>query len=179
MSGPPSLDFGGEATPALERVGARDCFGRELFVLALQDFASLSGAELPASRFACVVACDADAVRRESLLAFARGLIERGAVIVSAWGAGCDDLAQAVEEAAARAGAFDSPERSIAATVHAGERLDEALDYLFRDALPAPAWEADCRAAVAISVGHPEWIARMRAWLAGTGEAETDGGIPA
>jgi len=178
MSGPPSLDFGGVPAPALERVGARDCFGRELFVLGLQDLASLSGAELPASPFACVVACDVEGVRRESLLAFARGLIERGAVIVSAWGAGCDDLAEAVEEAAARSGAFASPERSIAATVHAGERLDEALDFLFRDALPAPAWEAECRAAVAISVGHPEWIARMRAWLAGTGEAETGGGVP-
>ncbi len=169
MSGPPSFDFGPAGT-SLERVGAADCFGRELFVLGLPSLASLSAVELPASRFACVVACDVEGVRRETLLAFARVLISRGAVIVSSWGAGCGELAEAVEEAAAGVGAFDSPDRAIAATVHAGERLDEALDFLFRDALPAPAWDAECRAAVAIAVGHPEWASRMRAWLGAAAE---------
>lgn len=158
------------AVSQLARVGSRDGFGREVFVLSVSGVVSVPLLKLPSPRFACLVACDASALSGPDLLTFGKQLLGQGAVYVCAWGPGCEDFEDAVDEAAVDADLSRETEQPVIMTTsHADETLGEALEFLFRSACPDEAYADSCRSAVAIAVGNRSWAEEMQEWLRANG----------
>jgi hypothetical protein len=153
---------------------------RELYVLELSSFgAAPPRISLPSPHYACLVACDAEAVPAARLLRLCRALLNGGAVYVCTWGPGCERLRDLFCGAARGL----SPERadSLTATWHATESLDAALWYWVNLTSPAERYAESCRSALAVCVGIPAWSKRIRKALADLGEldARVAGAAPA
>jgi hypothetical protein len=148
------------------RTGATDSLGREAFVVSLPAVASVGPFALPSTRFACLVACDSRMVDASDLLAFGRSLIEQGAAYVCAWGPGCRELEDAVDQASVELDMERGHETPVVmTTAHPDDTLEEALEFLSKSALPDRAYAGECRASVGITVGNLEWSAQIEKWF--------------
>lgn len=158
-----------EGTSQLQRIGQSQAAGRELFSLALPDFASLPEAlHLPSAHFIAFLAADAAGIDQSALAEFSRKLLRAGCVYFCAWGRDCERVHDVFDSECA------AVEPVIMTTWHAQESLDEALWFFVSGALPDDGYEKTTRSAVAITIGRPEWDEKIQRRLADTSSLAKD-----
>ena len=80
--------------------------------------------------------------------------LEQGLAAVAAWGAGCQDVETAFDEAIVGDGPkVETIENVILTTSHAEESLREALEFFLDVFFPATRYEERCRAWVIFAIG--------------------------
>jgi len=80
--------------------------------------------------------------------------LEQGLAAVAAWGAGCEDVETAFDEAIVGDGSkVETIEDVILTTSHAEESLREALEFFLDAFVPATSYEKRCRAWVVFAIG--------------------------
>lgn len=80
--------------------------------------------------------------------------LEQGLATVAAWGAGCQDLETAFDEAIVGDGSrVETVENVILTTSHAKQSLREALEFFLDVLFPATGYEERCRAWVIFAIG--------------------------
>jgi hypothetical protein len=147
-------------------IGATDGLGREVFVLSLPAVTSTPFLKLSSPQFACLVACDSTALDGPQLVALGRWLINQGASYVCAWGPGCQDMEDAVDQAAVEIEMENGAERPVVMTTsHPDDSLEEALEFLSRCAWPDEDYLSKTASTVAIAIGNAAWAQEMRSWL--------------
>jgi hypothetical protein len=152
---------------------ALDSLGRQSFVVDLPDLATLPRLNVPSPRFACLVAFDSVSAGAAELLAFGRSLIQQGAAYVCAWGPGCTQFEDAVDQAGVELDIERGKETSVVmTTAHPDDTLEEALEFLSFSAFPADEYANECRTTLGIAIGNREWSARMMKWFTRGRETE-------
>ena len=142
--------------PTIELVGHDDATGRDLFVLSLRNAADLPP-KLPLSprRFVCLVAWDARDVSNDEMSALARGLLDAGAVYISAWGPNSSRVHDVID-------LYIVATMGPSATWHDNEPLADTLGFVLVCAYPDDAYADECRATLGIAIGSAEWAAEVR-----------------
>lgn len=121
--------------------------------------------DVPETPFVLFVAADVSADGDEGLRAFARRLLDRGAVAVATWGPGCERLHDA----------FDAENRDledsglVMTTWHANEPLAEALSFAATYLVPDEHFVA-VTAFCAVVAGDRELAERVRVLLIRPGD---------
>jgi hypothetical protein len=147
-------------------IGATDGLGREVFVLSLPAVSSTASLKLSSPHFACLVACDCTALDGAQLITFGKWLINQGASYVCAWGMRCQDMEDAVDQAAVEIEIESGAERPVVMTTsHPDDSLDEALEFLSKSAWPDEDYLSKTSSTVAIAIGNAAWAEEMRTWL--------------
>ena len=140
--------------------GFDDVTERALFSLSVSS-ADLIPAEfeLGSRHFACFLAWDARECSVELVSAVAAGLLRAGASYFVCWGPDCERVHDIIDEVSSNPlGVFGIPDEAcIMTTWHDSEPFDEALWFFLTTAWPDEHYFDSTRAAVAISVGSPEW----------------------
>jgi hypothetical protein len=143
-----------------------DGFERSFYVETLRSLEDWpSHWQVPSRHFVFFLAADTSTVSDDALAAFARQVLNQGAVYVCAWGPDSQrvenvfDLARSDEE---------TDETTVITTSHAAESLQDALFYFTSCAFPATAFERTCSTWVAAVLGNEQWAAAIRRYLSET-----------
>jgi hypothetical protein len=138
-------------------VGRSEVAGRDLFAMALPDFASMPDSlSLASGHFVAFLAADAAGVDVTILREFSLGLLRAGCVYLCAWGADCERVHDVFD------GECLEVEPVIMTTWHTDESLDEALWFFVSSAFPDREYCDTTRSGLAISVGRPAWDEHIR-----------------
>jgi hypothetical protein len=141
---------------------------RRLFSLALPSAGRIpSDLDLQSRNFVCLLAWDARHVSADSVSAFVTPLLRGGASYLVCWGPGCERVHDVIDQMVSRPGNdFGVPNEScIMTTWHDSEPLDEAIWFFLVSAWPDDHYVESTRAALAISVGSPEWASAISSAL--------------
>ncbi len=146
-----------------------DAAERDLYFTAAAGIATAPIAFPWSSRhFVVLLAMDATAASEDTLAAYCESLVLRGCSYLCAWGPGCERVHDI----------FDSQcfhtESVIMSTWHADEPLDDTLWFFLRTTWTDHAYFDSTRAAIAISVGSPEWASHIERRLADISSLEHD-----
>jgi hypothetical protein len=147
----------------VERVGHHELFNRDLFVLEVADSGDIPEVlALPCPYFACLLVWDARHVSDETIESVAYKLLRAGCVYICCWGPDCSRVHIYFDIADLDL----HPDGTWAiSTWHENEPLSEALFFLLQCTGPNDVFFKDCRAAIGITVGKPEWAAEVLAAL--------------
>lgn len=145
---------------ALRSFGADPLTGRLLYSLPIGKPDELPAElGLPSPHFVCLIAWDSTDATVDEVSDLASSLLANGASYVCAWGPGCErvhDIFDEVDvERTLEAGS--SSDDCVMTTWHAKEQLSEALWFFLTCTTPAETYESTTRAALAITIGSPEW----------------------
>jgi hypothetical protein len=119
---------------------------------------------LPTPHFALFLACDTSGLSDDAMARFAEKSVRAGAVYACCWGPGCEGFEETFDEAGL-ALALPTETDILMTTSHRDESLESALWFAVANAWPTPSFEASCGSLLAISVGSPEWAARIQRGL--------------
>lgn len=133
-------------------------FHRQLFLSEGADFAA--EITVPDAPFALLVAADARSASDLELRAFARRLLQSGAITVATWGPDCERLHDAFDDE--REG-FAPPDSVVMTSWHDGEPVEEALWFAITSAPAEPLEPPDRFCAVV--VGNADWSSYIRTRL--------------
>lgn len=145
---------------SLEHIGREPSSSHELYLVN-----AASPDEVPRSfnvagpSFVCLLAWDADASSRESIVALAHRLIHAGCAYICCWGAACSLVHDIFDLVSIERGS-DAP--LIMSTWHESESLDDALWFALFTAFPDDALSERCRSVVAVAIGSPSRADQIR-----------------
>ncbi len=147
----------------LEHLGREETSERNLLLIDA-DRADDIPLELPdTDRFVCLLAWDASGEGDDTVRDLARRLLEAGCVYVCCWGPDCSRVHDLFDEADVER-APDGP--FAMSTWHEKESLAETLWFMLFNTYPDAAFFDECRSAVGISVGSPDWANEIRTAMA-------------
>lgn len=143
-----------------------DCHGRRV-VSATADSLESVAAQLRDidGYFVLVLAADTTTQSHAELLSSAEGLIRCGASYVCCWGPDCHRLHDCFDEADFSLNGESTDQRLLMTTWHDDEPLNETLWFALNATVPAPAYLADTRSVVAVSVARPDWADEIYEYL--------------
>ena len=134
----------------VHHIARSETFERELFSLALPDFASMPDSiALPTHHFIAFLAVDAVGVDSAVLAEFSRRLLRCGCVSFCAWGLDCERVHDVFD------GECFDLEPVIMTTWHTEDSLDEALWFFVSSAFPDDGYCDTSGSNLAISIGRP------------------------
>jgi hypothetical protein len=119
--------------------------------------------ELPAANFVCLLAWDARGVSADAVFALVEPLLRAGASYFVCWGPDCERVHDIIDEIVSYPeNDVRVPDDScIMTTWHTSEPLTEALSFFLERSWPDEHYIDTTRAALAVSVGSPEWAAEI------------------
>lgn len=137
--------------------------GRQLLSLDVATPSALSGLELPAANFACLLAWDARDASADAVDAFVRPLLRAGASYFVCWGPDCERVHDIIDEMLADPDDdFGVPaDACIMTSWHASETLRSALWFFLATCWPDDHYRDATRTALAVSVGSHAWAAEI------------------
>jgi hypothetical protein len=135
--------------------------GRDLYLLELRTWEDWPGElHLLSERFCLLVAGNARGEDPQAIRAFASKALTAGCVYACAWGPGCELVHDTFDST------FNETENSsgpvVMTTWHEDESLEQALNFLMRDAWPSDIWIGSCRASVVAVIANDGWAAEVR-----------------
>jgi hypothetical protein len=139
---------------------------RQLFSLRVETPAEAQGAlrALPARRFVLFLAWDARNASDETVLQLARALVIDGLAYLVAWGPDCERIHDLFDVIDAEKNM--ETDTVIMTTWHSKESLEEALWFALFSAWPAPPYDQDCSATVAVAIANSSWGDAIERYLA-------------
>ena len=147
-----------------EKLGHDDVSGRDLFLLSIsrpEDFPHVTSLSTP--RFVCLLAWDASAAGVEQISALARRLLDAGAVYICAWGPDCERVHDIIDEEDLGPHPAATADSVVMTTWHAGESLDDALQFVLTGTVPDAAYSEGCGSTLAVAIGSAQWAEQIRA----------------
>jgi hypothetical protein len=107
-----------------------------------------------------LVAGNAQGDDQQAIRTFASKAIAAGCVYACAWGQGCELVHDTFDST------FNEMENSggpvVMTTWHEDESLEQALNFLMRDAWPSDIWIGSCRASVVAVIANDGWTGEVR-----------------
>lgn len=162
-------DAGGQGGPFPGRLqDPEGPLGRQLYLLPVGALSEIPAAvsELAAKHFVLFLALDARNVPDAHMLPVARRLLEMGLAYLVAWGPDCERVHDRFDDAEIENELKQDSGSVVMTTWHDKDSLEEALWFALFSAYPAPPYDEDCSAVVAVAVANPDWQDTIHRYLA-------------
>ena len=119
---------------------------------------------LPPVNFVTLLIANFDALDNGELGHWTKGLIDAGSRYFCAWGNRCDLAHEIFDEECSM---FESDEESVIMTTdHRDDSIDDAIWFALNCAVPAPPYDRNWNAILAVSIDDAESLDRLRAVFA-------------
>ena len=153
----------------IDKIGT-DTAGRQFALIDIPSFGEWQSIPFEWLQSFCLfLACDAEAIDTAVSSDMARNVIERGCAAVCTWGFGCEQLHDVFDEefVALELRGGKPFKGTLMTTWHAGDSLEDALDYFVNVAVLDEKYAPSPRVWLAVSVGSVSQAAQMRSILYG------------
>lgn len=145
---------------AMEPIG-RDLIGRDLFFANVATPAAVRDLALPPPHFVTLLVWNAEGQSTETVAVVLEELFARGSSYLCAWGSDCERVHDIADETDAYPSSLASPADAVRmTTLHAGEELDEAIDFLLRRTEPSAFYASSTKASLVLCIGPEDLAAK-------------------
>ena len=115
---------------------------------------------MPTAHFRVFVAADIQQLNLKVFDQFIESMLSKGMVYFCAWGPGCEELEESVDEEIVYSEAIGN--RSglgsvVMTTSHSNEKLTDALSFFMSAAIPAKEYLETCGSSIVLIIGNDEW----------------------
>jgi hypothetical protein len=114
------------------------------------------------------IAADTTSTPTELVSRFAEEALSRGMVYCCAWGPGCEEVHDAVDNAVVASEAvgtrfpLSTPEDTVMTTWHADEKLTDGIEFFVWSSCPTVSYIDESKVWLVLSVANSPWSAAIR-----------------
>jgi hypothetical protein len=112
--------------------------------------------------FGVFLVCNAEGRDDKTIIEFAEGILEKGAVFFSFWGTDCERVHDLFDEAIVQNDPDETDTSVRLTTWHTGESLDEALWSFLNVSFPADDYQEQCHTELMLVVDNDDWAAHLK-----------------
>jgi hypothetical protein len=136
---------------------------RELYLCHAESVGDLpEEIQASSSNFGLLLALDAKALNDQEILGAAEKLVEKGLVVLCAWGPDCERVHDLFDKAARKKNDALSGGDVIMTTWHSRETLTEVMWFFIHAAFPTQSFEPNCADWIIAPIGNRDWEEEVR-----------------